>query len=262
VDARARASEPSPAELTCWTPGGHRPSTTIGARVPHWRAVPPSPVRERLVIVAPRPGDETLACSGLMLWCAHHDVATTIVAVTDGEPSTGDGGPDDAAGGRSRVSERDVALATLGVRVTLRRFAMPEGELAIRRHEIAARLAPLLDDRSVCVAPWRADGPDDYGATAWAAASAAADAGAPLWETPIWGRLDGRFDLSEAGRAARALDLGPVLRTRKQAAVAAFRRPLAPLPPGGPAVHASVMTARAVQALTTSVEWFWCPDGA
>jgi LmbE family N-acetylglucosaminyl deacetylase len=257
VDTRARAAESAPAELSCWTPGEHRPSSTLGARVPHWRAVPPSPVRARLVIVAPRPGDETLACAGLMLWCAHHDVATTIVAVTDGETSGAHGARADDAGIRSRVSERDVALATLGVRVAVRRFAMHEGELTSRRDEVAEGLEPLLDDRSICVAPWRADGPDDYEATAWAAARAAARAGAPLWEAPVWGRLDGRFDLSDAGRAARALDLGPLLRERKQAAVAAFRHPLVP---AGPAVHPSVMAARAVQALTTSVEWFWHPS--
>jgi LmbE family N-acetylglucosaminyl deacetylase len=232
--------------------------------VPHWRAVPPSPVRERLVIVAPRPGDETLACAGLLLWCDHHRVDATIVAVTDGEPRQGVGTVGERTGRtRTRVSERDAALTSLGLRPDIRRlglddgcFELDDGCLPQLEDELECRLAALLDERSVCVAPWRADGPQEYEATARAAAAAAAEAGAGLWETPVWGRVDDRFDLALA-RQACALDLGPLLRARKRAAVTSFRQPLVPVRPGS--AHAAVEVGRAVQALTTSVEWYWSP---
>jgi LmbE family N-acetylglucosaminyl deacetylase len=214
--------------------------------VPHWRVALPTPVRERLVVVAARPGEETLAAAGLMLWCAHHGVDVAIAALTDGD------GPEGRA-----AAERDAALAVLGVPAAVRRFGLAAGEVCSDGDQVVARLRQLLDDRAVCVAPWRLDGPPELEATSRAAAAAAHGAGAALWEAPIWGRIDGRFDLSSAARNACALDLGPVLRARKQAAVAAFERPLV----SRDAVHPSVMAARAVQALTTSVEWFWSPDG-
>jgi LmbE family N-acetylglucosaminyl deacetylase len=221
--------------------------------VPHWRTVPPSPVRERLVIVAPRPGDEVLACGGLVLWCDHHAVDLTIVAVTDGEPPVPGSVAEEAA--RTRVSERDEALSILGTRANVRRLGLPDAASDDRRAELADRLVELLDPGTVCVAPWRADGPAEYEGVAQAAAQASAAVGATLWEAPVWGRLEGRFELSVPRR--QALDLGRVLRTRKQAAVRAFRDPLTPRQPGS--LHTAVMAGRAVQALTTSVEWYWCP---
>jgi LmbE family N-acetylglucosaminyl deacetylase len=141
--------------------------------------------------------------------------------------------------------------------VAVRRFGMSEAAVRVRRDEVVARLVPLLDDGTVCVAPWRLDGSPVHEAAGRAAAAAVHAAGAVSWEAPVWGRLDGRFDLSPAGRVARALDLGPVLRARKQAAMTSFREPL---PPRGPdTAHAALMAGRAVQALTTSVEWFFSP---
>ncbi len=246
------AADPAPSEPTYWTAAGPGRAPIAGARVPHWRAVPPTPVRERLVVVAVRPGEETLTAAGLMLWCAHHDIEVVIAALTDGETARGRAG---SAAGRTQVSERDAALEVLDLPAGVRRFGLTGADVWSRRDEVAARLERLLDDRTVCVAPWRLDGPPELAAASRAADTAAHGRGAALWEAPLWGRLDGRFDLSRSGRSARALDLGPVLRARKQAAVAAFERPLIPRD----TAHAAVVAARAVQALTTSVEWFCCP---
>jgi LmbE family N-acetylglucosaminyl deacetylase len=242
----------SPSAHGHWTPTPSG-SAVAGARVPHWRTAAPTPVRERVVVVSARPGEETLAAAGLLLWCAHHGVEIVIAALTDGEDRAGRAGSDQH---RSRAAELDAALAVLGVRAVVRWFGLNDDDVRARGDVAADRLGGLLDDRTVCVAPWRFDGSPELEAASRAAAVAAHRSGAALWEAPVWGRLDGRFDLSPAGRRARALDLGPVLRARKQAAVAAFERPLV----ARDAVHPSVVAGRAVQALTTSVEWFWDPD--
>jgi len=142
----------------------------------------------RLVVLAPHPDDEVLACGGLLVQAGVAGWPVQIVAITDGERSHGalsHRGRSRLA--RQRAHEQRRALQALGVRAHgVQRLRLPDGGVAHRQALLQRQLAALLrpDDALIVTTAW--DGHPDHEATARAARAAARSAGCRLWEAPVW----------------------------------------------------------------------------
>jgi LmbE family N-acetylglucosaminyl deacetylase len=142
----------------------------------------------RVVVVAPHPDDEVLACGGWLARHAQRGGRIAIVAVTDGEAShhaDPDWPPLRLA--PARRAERLAGLDRLGVSGdTVTPLTVPDGDVAARGQGLEDALRALLrfDDRVVTT--WRGDGHPDHDATGTATASVCEAIGCRLWEAPVW----------------------------------------------------------------------------
>ena len=196
----------------------------------------------RLVVVAPHPDDEVLACGGLLAMRAAQAGEVLIIAVTDGEASHGEASHGDASHGTApnpaantlaeqRRAERMSGLQRLGLRgAGLVRCGLPDGRVERREQRLADQLAGLLRVGDVVIASWRLDGHPDHDATGRAAASACRAVGCRLVEAPIWmWHWAAPDDERVPWQRLAALPIRALSWSRKQAALAA---------------HASQLTAR------------------
>ena len=142
----------------------------------------------RLVVVAPHPDDEVLACGGLMALAAEAGVAVQVIAVTDGEacyPGEPWWTPERLAG--ARRLELHAALTALGVaEVFVRHLGMRDGAVEEHEADLTQVLAALLRADDLVLTPWRHDGHPDHEAVARATLGAAARVGARPLEYPVW----------------------------------------------------------------------------
>jgi LmbE family N-acetylglucosaminyl deacetylase len=144
---------------------------------------------QRLVVVAPHPDDEVLACGGLIAQHAQSGGRTLVVAVSDGEASH-----HGSASARSplqlgalRRGESAEGLRRLGAHdATVLRLGVPDGQLAAHLGTIERSLARELRASDVVVVTWRLDGHPDHEAAGRAAADACRAAGCRLLEAPVW----------------------------------------------------------------------------
>ncbi|MES2609140.1 MAG: PIG-L family deacetylase [Pseudomonadota bacterium] len=143
---------------------------------------------QRLVVVAPHPDDEILACGGLLHGHVARGGACLVVAVTDGEAShAGSAGHDAGALARQRRQEGATALQRLGVPgQALLQLGLPDGGLQERAEDLQARLATLVQPCDVVLTTWRLDGHPDHEACGRACAAACQANGARLLEAPVW----------------------------------------------------------------------------
>jgi LmbE family N-acetylglucosaminyl deacetylase len=183
------------------------------------------PSGSRLVVVAPHPDDEILACGGLLQLLAAGGAPALLVAVTDGEashPGSPAWPPERLRSARPR--ETLAALDCLGIATpSVLRLEIPDGGVSARETGLVRRLAEVLAPGDVVLTTWRYDGHPDHEATARACAAAAARCGARLLEAPIWGwhwstPADGAMPLAHA----RKLPLPDAVLARKRAAMACF----------------------------------------
>jgi LmbE family N-acetylglucosaminyl deacetylase len=142
----------------------------------------------RLVVVAPHPDDELLACGGLLLMRAERGLPSMVVAVTDGEASHG---ISDFKGsknlGAHRAEESCAGLAVLGVPSgCVVRLGIPDGSVAACVHKIVRRLEALVKPTDVVVTTWSLDGHPDHEAASQAAKHACKALGAELVQAPVW----------------------------------------------------------------------------
>ncbi len=181
--------------------------------------------RTRVVIVAPHPDDEILACGGLLQAAVQHGLPHLLVAVTDGEashPDSSDWPPERLR--LQRPQETLAALACLGVeQPAVLRLGFADGGVSASEDALAGRLRAILAPGDLLVTTWRYDAHPDHEACARACASAAAASGAGLLETPVWGWHwsapgDGAMPLAQA----RKLALTPAMLERKRAALMCF----------------------------------------
>lgn len=179
----------------------------------------------RVVIVAPHPDDEILACGGLLQAAAEHGLAHLLVAVTDGEAShPGSQAWPPARLRQERPRETPAALACLGIdQPAVLRLGLADGGVTAVEDALAARLAAVLQAGDLVATTWRYDAHPDHEACARACAAAVAEAGACLVETPVWGwhwsaPEDGAMPLAQA----RKLALTPAMLARKRAALLCF----------------------------------------
>ncbi|ADX44053.1 LmbE family protein [Paracidovorax avenae ATCC 19860] len=143
---------------------------------------------QRLVVLAPHPDDELLACGMLVHAHARRGGDVLIIGVTDGEASHRDvpgwSAPDTAA---MRRRERVEGLDALGAGTAdLLLLGLPDGALQERVGDLEQALGTLLRPDDAVVTTWCLDGHPDHEACGLAAAGAARRAGALLWEAPVW----------------------------------------------------------------------------
>ena len=138
----------------------------------------------RLVVVAPHPDDEILACGGLLALSAKANFPVVVVAVTDGEASHGRAdGHRRSALGEQRAHERRAGLVQLGIDpACVVRLKIADGGVAQKINQIFRRLNHLLQLEDVVVTTWSKDGHPDHEATAQAVRLT----GCKLLQAPVW----------------------------------------------------------------------------
>lgn len=149
--------------------------------------VPPG---SRLIVLAPHPDDEVLACGGLLAAMAERQEDIQLISVTDGEGSH-PGSPQwpTARLRAQRRQESEEAVANLGLelsRLSWQRLALTDGQVAERAESLIALLSEDLRPGDVLLSTWRHDGHCDHEAVGHCAAQAAANTGATLLEIPVW----------------------------------------------------------------------------
>ncbi|GGB87910.1 hypothetical protein N798_07235 [Knoellia flava TL1] len=130
---------------------------------------------ERLLVVAAHPDDECLGAGPLVADAADLGLDVVLLVLTDGEGSH----PRSPTVGRSamatrRRTEAQRSLAVLAPGARLLHAALPDGGLAPRHDDVVRAVRDLLDDRTLVLAPWTADGHPDHDAAGRAAADAVA----------------------------------------------------------------------------------------
>jgi len=158
-----------------------------------WR-LPATPLRQllgaavRLVVVAPHPDDEVLACGGLMALAAAAGVPVQVIAVTDGEacyPGETWWTPERLV--LARRQELAQALTALGMPgASVRHLGIGDGTVAGQEDTLERVLGALLRTGDLVLAPWRHDGHPDHEAAARATLAAASQVGARALEYPVW----------------------------------------------------------------------------
>jgi len=148
------------------------------------------PQGSRLLVLAPHPDDEILACGGLLTAMARRQDDVHLIAVTDGEgshPGSSLWPPSRLRTERHLESER--ALACLGYDVSQlvwQRLGMIDGQVQNSAQTLIALLSEDLRPNDVVLSTWRHDGHCDHEAVGHCAAQAVANSGARLLEMPVW----------------------------------------------------------------------------
>lgn len=149
--------------------------------------VPPG---ARVVVIAPHPGDEVLACGGLLHLLSTRAHPLKLISVTDGSASH----PGSQVWSASRLSvvrpqESAEALRRLGMPLhSLKwiRGGFRDNALAADEHQVCQFIARYLQPGDVVFTTWRHDGNDDHEAVGRASAKACDLVGAQLNELPMW----------------------------------------------------------------------------
>ena len=199
----------------------------------HWlaAAAPPEkslqqllPFNARLVVVAPHPDDEVLACGGLMAGHATRGGDTLVIAVTDGEAShAGSTGHCASQLADRRRGESAEGMRRLGaVASNVLRLRLPDGHVDTHAEDLTRALTRVLLPSDVVVSTWRLDGHPDHEATGRAAANACESARCRLLEAPVWmWHWAAPGDSRVPWHRLVAMRLSPETVRRKQAALAA-----------------------------------------
>ena len=142
---------------------------------------------QRLVVVAPHPDDEVLACGGLMASHVARGGSCLVVAITDGEAShTGSKIWTPSALAVMRRAESARGLARLGVHSEVLRVGLPDGLVSQHTRQLVSNLQAVFRPTDVVVSTWRNDGHPDHEATGHAVAEVCATTGNRLLEAPVW----------------------------------------------------------------------------
>ena len=156
-------------------------------------ATPTSPItagigKGRLVVVAPHPDDEVLACGGLLVHAQAAGWPVLVVAVTAGERSHGAATPGRRLRlARQRGYEQRRSVAALGMAAaTLRALRLPDGGVTRQAALLERRLTALFAPGDTVVVTSHCDGHPDHEASGRAASAAARRIGCTVWEAPVW----------------------------------------------------------------------------
>ena len=146
------------------------------------------PATARLVVVAPHPDDEVLACGALLAMHAARRGDCCVVAVTDGEgshPGSTRWTPQQLTA--VRRAERAEGLLRLGLGgASLHGLGLPDGAVRAQADGLRLRLIDLLRPADVVVTTWPLDGHPDHDACGAAAVQACAAVGCQLLTAPVW----------------------------------------------------------------------------
>ncbi len=148
------------------------------------------PPGQRLVVVAPHPDDEILACGGLLASFRGREQDLLLISVTDGEAShPGSDHWTEHRLRRQRPQESRNALIRLGLDVQAldwQRLALKDSAVAREEAYLVNHLGNLLRAGDQLLCTWRGDGHSDHEAVGRACAQAAQARGAGLLEAPVW----------------------------------------------------------------------------
>lgn len=141
---------------------------------------------ERLLVVAPHPDDETLACGGTLALLADAGCVVHVVVATDGTATRAVSAPSAVVRERRRGETRRAA-EILGAR-DVRFLGFDDGDLASRTTELADRLADLCDDLrpQVVVTTWFLDAHPDHRAASDAVVAADLGDDVEIWGAEVW----------------------------------------------------------------------------
>lgn len=212
----------------------------------------------RLVVVAPHPDDEVLACGGWIADHARRGGAVTVLAVTDGEASHAADPLRQPRLAATRRLESERGLARLGVRLDtsragLVRLGLPDGEVARHASAIGRALHLLLQPGDAVVTTWRFDGHPDHEATGAAASRACEVAGIRCLEAPVWmWHWSAPADARIPWDRLRSVPLSPWAREAKANALRAHASQMAPR-----ATESPVLGEAIVQRADRDVEYYF-----
>jgi LmbE family N-acetylglucosaminyl deacetylase len=204
------------------------------------------PANRRLVVIAPHPDDEVLACGGLIASHAAQGGRTLVIAISDGEASHAEVPNCDtlqlAAVRRAESAEGLRRLAALDAKVL--RLGLPDGRVGEHADDLPHLLRCPLLPSDVVISTWRLDGHPDHEATAMAAARACLAARCRLLEAPVWmWHWAAPGDVRVPWHRLVGVALEPHTTTRKQSALAAHTTQLrARAAHCGPVLGAEIVT--------------------
>lgn len=148
------------------------------------------PPGRRLVVVAPHPDDEILACGGLLASLRGRERDLLLISVTDGEGShPGSQQWTEHRLRRQRPQESRHALQRLGLDLQLldwRRLGLKDTAVARDEAYLVNHLTQLLKPGDQLLCTWRGDGHADHEAVGRACAQAAQARDVQLLEVPVW----------------------------------------------------------------------------
>lgn len=204
----------------------------------------------RLVVVAPHPDDEVLACGALLAMHAARGGGCCVVAVTDGEashPASTQWSPQRL--GAVRSAERREGLRRLGLSGEQAHvLGLSDGAVQAQADRLRRRLIGLLRPADVVVATWALDGHPDHDACGTAAEQACAAVGCRLLAAPVWmWHWAAPEDVRVPWHRLRALPVDATAWSAKQAALQAHASQHAAREEGQGSVLGAEILARATR---------------
>ena len=146
------------------------------------------PADSRLVVLAPHPDDEILACGALLQQHAQRGGKCLVVAATDGEAShkpTQHRSASQLAARRQAETLRGLhRLGLSGENVV--RLGLPDGQLAQHAKDLSRALQQLLDPGDRVITTYQLDGHPDHEACGNAATYVCTKLGTRLAQAPVW----------------------------------------------------------------------------
>jgi LmbE family N-acetylglucosaminyl deacetylase len=186
----------------------------------------------RVIVLAPHPDDEVLACGGLLQRYAHCGATLEIWMVTAGEACFGDAVPhEDVAVMRKAealAAHERISMTANNCRV--RWLGIPDGRVQDNVEPLRRLLTSTATPDTTLVAPMLNDVHPDHEATGEAAFLAAEATGAQLVSYPVWLWHSGRkSDLHQIPGPVVRLRLTASEQCRKHDAIAAFTSQIEPV---------------------------------
>lgn len=196
--------------------------------LPEWEL----PLPKRVLVLAPHPDDEVLACSGFLQRCSQANVPIEFWMITDGEACFGASVP---AVQVMRWRRKETRLAHQRLNLTdancrMHWLGFPDGEVHKHIADLEQLLLQAVTPETTVLAPLRNDFHPDHEATATAALLATRAAGLTLISYPVWLWYRGHAgDLLKSSGDAVRFNLTASEQWRKQDAIAAFTSQINPV---------------------------------
>ncbi len=176
---------------------------------------------DRIVVVAPHPDDEVLACGLLLATAVDRGIAVRVVAVTDGEAAYP--GHDPIGLARLRRREQLAALAELGVGSdSVHRMGLPDGRVADHVQTLAEAIGGHCSRGTLLVAPSEHDWHPDHEACGRAVRLLPGASYTASWSSLFWAHHHPERLVSSGPRLLR-LEGTEGQRTARQRAIACHR---------------------------------------
>lgn len=206
---------------------------------------------DRLVVVAPHPDDEVLACGGLLAMHSARGGPVRILAASDGEAShRGDPAWSAERLAACRRAESARGMQALGIgAASVQRLGLPDGELARHHEALALALSATLRTGDLALTTWVLDGHPDHEACAAAVSGVCQRLGIRHLEAPVWmWHWSVPDDRRVPWRDLREFALPHAVRMAKSAALAEHLSQRTPREPSGEPVLGPAIIERAARA--------------